>query len=246
MKPLHPTKPLTLDPLATELLEGLSHRPEAAQALVLGGYFALKHYVDYRPTHDVDAWWKIDATPAQQEAALMAVRALMHELACTHNLGYVEKTTTQHGVATIALTRDNKAIFSFQIAPRDVQIETPVGSPWPNISIETLRDNIASKMVALVERGAPRDFRDIYILVTSGVASREECWALWECKKPTLQVADAKLQVLKHLASIELRRPLESISDPKHRAESASLRSWVRTSFAERSRDREQPEDLSR
>jgi len=34
-------------------------------------------------------------------------------------------------------------------------------------------------MVALVERGAPRDFLDIYTVCQAGLVTLEECWELW-------------------------------------------------------------------
>lgn len=50
----------------------------------------------------------------------------------------------------------------------------------PPILIETVRDNVASKMNALVDRGAPRDFLDIRAVIVKGLVSVEECWALWQ------------------------------------------------------------------
>ena len=42
---------------ATEILNALTSFPEAGE-LVLGGYFALSQYADYRTTNDLDAWWR--------------------------------------------------------------------------------------------------------------------------------------------------------------------------------------------
>jgi hypothetical protein len=50
-----PHIPPTLDPIAVELLTKLRAYAECA-AIVLGGHFALKHYVDYRSTHNIYAW----------------------------------------------------------------------------------------------------------------------------------------------------------------------------------------------
>ena len=49
-------------------------------------------------------------------------------------------------------------------------------SHWKPVCIETLRDNGAFKMTALVQRGAPRDFLDIYHLCTRDVMSMADCW----------------------------------------------------------------------
>jgi uncharacterized protein involved in cysteine biosynthesis len=50
MRDVRPLKPSSPDPLAADLLAGLGGFP-CAQWIVLGGYFALKHYCDYRPTN---------------------------------------------------------------------------------------------------------------------------------------------------------------------------------------------------
>ena len=52
----------------------------------------------------------------------------------------------------------------FQIAERSAELEASVTGVWPGgIGIDSFKDLVASKMVALVERGAPRDFLDVYI-----------------------------------------------------------------------------------
>ena len=51
-----PQPPADLHPLVRAILEGLQQQPDAA-ALVIGGGVALKHYLDYWPTKDLDAWW---------------------------------------------------------------------------------------------------------------------------------------------------------------------------------------------
>ena len=66
------------------------------------------------------------------------------------------------------LLRDGTKIFSFQIASRTLRLEPSVPSPWPPLLIETFVDNVASKMNALVQRGATRDFTDTRQLVTAG------------------------------------------------------------------------------
>lgn len=49
-----PKPPQAIDSHARAVLDGLATHPEAA-VLVLGGAFALRHYLDYRDTHDLDA-----------------------------------------------------------------------------------------------------------------------------------------------------------------------------------------------
>lgn len=65
-----PRKPSHLDPRAERLLEWLGAQPWAG-CVVLGGGVALKHYLDYRPTKDCEAWWG-DATPAALKETVLA------------------------------------------------------------------------------------------------------------------------------------------------------------------------------
>lgn len=175
MRPNVPKRPDALDPLAVDLLERLRHYPEA-ERLILGGHFALKHYLDYRPTHDVDAWWPSDASESNRQALLARLRAILVEVAREHGLAFRERQTGTE-VISLELRKGHKAVFTFQIAPRTVELERPIGrrgSPWSPIPIETLADNVGAKMNALVNRGAPRDFVDIYTVVTSDIVTVEE------------------------------------------------------------------------
>ena len=152
------TKPTQLDPLAEKLLSRLAGKPPSGE-IVLGGYFALKHYLDYRQTHDVHAWWRTRASQATESLVDEAMRAIAAE----NKLDYA---TRRFGdTVSFELLRDKRRVFSFQIAIRSVELEPPVPSPWPPILIETLADNIGAMMNALVDRGAPRDFTDIKRLV---------------------------------------------------------------------------------
>ncbi|MGH9632321.1 MAG: hypothetical protein ACRD7E_28790, partial [Bryobacteraceae bacterium] len=121
--------------------------------------------------------------------------------------------------------------FSFQIAVRSVALEEPVPSAWPPILIETLHDNAGSKMNALVNRGAPRDFLDIKHLVDEGLLPVVACWELWAKKNEGQTIASAKQKVLHHLLSLESRRPLESIEDSLERRQAEATREWFRHEF---------------
>jgi hypothetical protein len=121
-----------------------------------------------------------------------------------------------------------RTVFSVQVAERTVELEPPITSPWSPIPMETLRDNLASKMNALVARGAPRDFRDVYEVVRAGLVTVPECWDLWQAKNPDVAVNRARAQVVKHLESIAERRPLAQLPELERPAAEA-LRQWVRT-----------------
>ena len=168
-------KPTQLDPLAEKLLDRLSGRPDCAE-VVLGGYFALKHYLDYRTTHDIDAWWRTRANQATEQAVEQTMRALALE----EGLNYTRRIFGD--TASFELLRDQKRIFSFQIAVRSVELEPPVASPWPPILIETLADNVGAKMNALVDQGAPRDFADIKRLTDAGLATVRDAGSFGERK----------------------------------------------------------------
>ena len=87
MQPLQPTTPKNLNPLARELLESFAGHAEAAE-IVLGGGVALSHYLEYRDTVDVDAWWR-------QERSADVVRfaeQCMMEMAARHGLNFRRRT----------------------------------------------------------------------------------------------------------------------------------------------------------
>ena len=117
---------------------------------------------------------------------------------------------------------------------QDVRLDPPLTSSWKPVLIETLRDNLAAKMNALVGRGAPRDFVDVFELCRRGFCSVDDCWNLWLEKNAEHSIREAKLNVLRHLELIEARRPLLSITDDSARARAQRLRDWVRAELCGR------------
>jgi hypothetical protein len=218
------TKPCSLNPLAVEILNRLSAHSEASE-IVLGGYFALQHYADYRQTYDIDAWWKTRASTATENA----IRTVMADVATAQELELHERSFGD--TVSFELHRAKVKEFSFQIALRSISIEEPITSAWPPILIETLQDNVGSKMNALVNRGAPRDLVDIKHVVDERLLSVEDSWALWTKKNPGQTVESAKQNVLLHLKRLEARRPLDTINDPHEREQAKNLRAWYRSTF---------------
>ena len=103
------------------------------------------------------------------------------------------------------------------------------------LHLDSLADLVASKMVALVERGAPRDFRDIYAVCQADLVSARECWALWR-RRQTAAGSDvdpgrARLAVETHLARIAQHRRIEQIADPSERGEAERVRAWFAREF---------------
>jgi predicted nucleotidyltransferase component of viral defense system len=96
------------------------------------------------------------------------------------------------------------------------------------VAIETLRDNLASKMTALVERGAPRDFLDIYNMCKSGVVTPAECWKYYRQKHSAKNLGEEQEKVLVLLKALELRRPIESIKDSGEQKQAEEIRTWFK------------------
>jgi len=209
----------TLQALAAE---GLGHK------ISLGGALGLLHYLDYRSTHDVDAWWSPSATGEERERVLRTIEASLQP--------FGEVGTRSWGeVVSVELRIAGRKVFSFQIASRSAQLTAPERLPWADVSLDSLTDLIAGKMTALVERGAPRDFRDVYTLCDRGLTSARECWILWaERQQKAGSDADrnrARLAVLTHLARISQYRPLETITDAAQLEEASRVRSWFEKDF---------------
>jgi hypothetical protein len=220
-----PQRPLNLHPLTKELLDLLKDHPEASE-IVIGGGVALSHYSEHRDTFDLDAWWKSQPKPETIEL----VRAAMKQIARLHRSAFEEHHRADVISFNIKETGGQK-VFSFQIAQRDQYLDRPVPSLWDPVLLETFPDNVASKMVALVDRGAPRDFVDIHEIVSRDLISLEECWDLYLQKRQDADLEAAKQQVLEHLERIEARRPLDSISNPEERSHAELVRSWFYEHF---------------
>jgi hypothetical protein len=194
----------------------------------LGGAFGLLHYLDYRSTHDVDAWWDEATTTPEKEQVVTTVEIALAKYGQVHR-------RTWGDVVSIELNQANKTIFSFQIAQRTVQLLPAVSATWIDVSLDSFADLVASKMVALVERGAPRDFRDIFVLCQANLTTPNECWHLWR-KRQTLVGSDVdayrvRLAIETHLTRIALHRPLDEIIDPDQKLEIEQTRNWFRKDF---------------
>jgi Nucleotidyl transferase AbiEii toxin, Type IV TA system len=135
-----------------------------------------------------------------------------------------------HGYCIIFVVMKN-----IQLAERSARLEEPVSAGWIDVPLDSLADLVAGKMVALVERGAPRDFLDIYTLCQAGLLNVSDCWDLWS-RRQTLAGSDAdpsraRLAIETHLERIALHRPLEKIADAEQREQARQLRDWYLSSF---------------
>lgn len=194
-----------------------------AETISVGGALGLLCYLDYRPTHDVDAWWQSETTPAERSRVVATVQRTLEPL------GPV-RVRTWGEVVSIELLRGRKKVFSFQIAERSALLEAPGPAPWPSMLLDSFADLLANKMAALVERGAPRDFRDVYAVCQAGLTSPGECWRLWLERQrranASAEAHRARLAVETHLARIVQHRPLDRIADPGERAIAERARKW--------------------
>ena len=223
---MEPRKPASLDPRAVALLEWMGAQ-QWAGLVVLGGGVALKHYLDYRGTKDCDAWWHREApSPQRQQIVAEISEALLR-----FNSGHTIKHDRWGDVDSLKVMRGARAVFSFQIADRSVQLEPYLPTGWGGVLIESLRENVAAKINALVARGAGRDFRDVYEMHHQLGFTLTELWQLWKVKNSEGSVPDAKKLARLHLEGICLRRPLETITDAQERAGAATVRDWYFKTF---------------
>jgi hypothetical protein len=172
----------------------------------LGGAFGLAHYYEYRTTHDLDAWWTSEATRAWGD------------------------------VVSVELRQGGRTTFSFQIAARSALLRNEVAGVWQgDIRVDSFDDLLASKMAALVNRGAPRDFLDIHTLCSAGQTSIASCWRLWQERQQLSGEDDdlgrAKLAVRANLARIEAARPLAHQPYGSTGERSAAVRAWFEQEF---------------
>jgi len=176
----------------------------------------------------VDAWWSERLPQKEKQEVIDTLRRALADFGAV-------SLRTWGDVVSIELTQDNKKVFSFQIAARSARLEHPISAGWIDIPLDSLADLAASKMVALVERGAPRDFLDIYQICLAGLLSINECWSLWR-RCQTLSESDtdqarARLAIESHLERIVLHRPLAQISDLNQREQAQILRMWFQKDF---------------
>lgn len=233
MKNIQPQQPSHISPYAKACLDALV-KADLADQISIGGGFGLFHYLDYRATHDVDAWW---TEPLTEEQKSVVTQTLVMSLS---SFGSV-RTRKWGEVVSVELSQEGKAVFSFQIASRTARLEEPVLAGWINIPLDSLTDLLASKMTDLVERGAPRDFLDIFSLCHAELLTVNECWALWR-KRQTLAGSDtdisrARLAIETHLERIAMHRPLNQIADIQEREHAGQLRDWFLNIFLQASNE---------
>lgn len=222
-----PRRPTNLSEYAKLCLDALS-AAGLGDRVSIGGALGLLHYLDYRTTHDVDAWWVPTATGDERQATIQVIEETLRPF------GKV-RIRTWGDVTSIELARHDNLVFSFQIAGRSAQLHPSGALPWADVLLDSFPDLVASKMVALVERGAPRDFRDIDAVCKADLTDAEQCWQWWRERQRAAgsdeDTARAQLAVETHLARIAQHRPLSSIQNSAERSEAKRVRTWFLGEF---------------
>ena len=233
MKSLSPKQPAHLSPFAKVCLEALV-KAGLGSTISLGGTFGLFHYYDYRPTHDVDAWWLDDVTEAQKKEVVQVLQSTLERYG-------VVRVRSWGDLTSIELSQEGKTVFSFQLAVRTQRLEDFQVAGWIDIPLDSFRDLVSTKMNALVQRGAPRDFLDVYTICHAELITIEECWSLWRERQDLIgnehDDGKARLAVETHLKRIELQRPLEQIEDEESRDNARDLRLWFVNTFLKETND---------
>lgn len=228
LKPRKITSPKSLNFIADASLKALQNSG-LGKYISLGGAVGLAHYFDYRSTKDVDAWWTVDATEKIKNQVINFLKTTLKE--------FGEISIRRFGdVVSVDVKEKSQVIFNFQIASRSALLNSTVESPWHPIQLDSYDDLIASKMTALIERGAPRDFLDIYESCKQKLITVQDCWELWQ-KRERLrgnENMDKKIgceALLLHLKRIEKIRPLESIENLEKRESAEKVRKWFKNEF---------------
>lgn len=223
-----PVIPKQINPFAIVCLEALQ-KSGLGKYLSLGGALGLLLYHEYRYTKDVDAWWTTDATTNEQNQIIELLRKTLEQFGDVRVRRFGD-------VISLELHEEDTNRFSFQIAHRSAQLQPSLLSPWNPVKLDAFEDLVASKMAALIERGIPRDFLDIYEICQQNMATAPECWRLWlerEIKRGVYHsdLTTAVAAVLMHLNRIEKTRPLNSIKPPQAKQKAAELREWFKHVF---------------
>jgi hypothetical protein len=220
--------PKSLTNFAKVCLETLS-KSTSGQFITLGGAVALSLYHEFRSTKDVDAWWTPEVGENDKESVINLIKTTLEKFGTVAVRRFGD-------VVSLDLRQENKVVFNFQIARRSALIRQPIASPWPPVTLDSFDDLVASKMTALIERGAPRDFLDIYEICIKNLVTISRCWELWRERELKRGITEPDQQIgyeaiLLHLSRIEISRPLDSIADSNQRNQANEVRVWFKNEF---------------
>lgn len=223
-----PARPTHIPDYADVCLQALADA-NLGDKISLGGAFALLHYLDYRATYDVDAWWHLSTTSSEKQRVIETIEQALSSYGQVRRRSFGDVTSLE------LATEQKKKAFSFQIAERSAQLQPSVSAQWVDVLLDSFSDLLASKMTALVQRGAPRDFRDIYTICHFGLATPQTCWQLWQERRQLTgdeaDFAQAQVAIAGHLERIAQYRPLTAIADPEQQRQAVAVREWYQKEF---------------
>jgi hypothetical protein len=226
---MNPAIPKQISPFASACLEALQ-KSGLGKHVSLGGALGLAFYYEFRSTKDVDAWWTSETTSEDRQRVIDLLKETLEK--------FGEVKVRKFGdVVSIDLFKKGKVCFNFQIAKRSAQLRPTLLSPWDPVQLDSFEELVANKMTALVERGIPRDFLDIYEVCRQKLSTIQRCWELWKEReeKRGVEHVDVSMAIhamRMHLNRIEKMRPLDSITDLNARRQAKKLRVWFKNEFS--------------
>jgi len=105
MKTITPKQPAHLSIYAKVCLETLVDA-SLSSSISLGGAFGLFHYYDYRPTHDVDAWWNEDVSEAIKKEVVQVLQSTLERFG-------IVRVRSSGDLTSVELSQEGKTVFSF-------------------------------------------------------------------------------------------------------------------------------------
>jgi predicted nucleotidyltransferase component of viral defense system len=184
--------------------------------LCIVGGVALNHYVSYRKTRDIDTTW-INGEPSQD--TLTKLDKISQKLAKEFKLNY--KRNTSSYVESFNFYKEDQKVFNIDCSIRNTykhgkNLKSPEKTQ-NGIAVESLHDNILSKISALIDRGVPRDITDtLEIVRKTGISFDEIMKNAADFYGWNGKLKAEKLETIEHnIIGIFKRRPLKKVKNPK-------------------------------
>jgi hypothetical protein len=165
----------------------------AADGFVLaGGQALIEHGITQRPSEDIDLFaLHRRHTPATFAASVQKMTEALEDSGYT-----VEITRHYDGFASVAVGHDEEAVVI------DLGLDWWENSPaiidiGPILS---LKDSVASKLLAVYGRGYARDYLDAYSIITSRRITHQELITLCQRRDPHLDLPMFAASITRHRA----------------------------------------------
>lgn len=158
--------------------------------LLAGGQALIEHGITERPSDDIDLFaLHRRHTPATFAASVQKMTAALE------TAGY-----------TVEITRQYKEFASVTVAHGEEAVVIDLGLDWWENSpaiidvgpILSLKDSVASKLLAVYSRGYARDYVDAYSIITSQRFTHEQLITLCQRRDPTLDLPAFAAAIARH------------------------------------------------